>query len=565
MEKENHILIVDDDRLMRVAIQRILAKSDGSFVAEEASDSAAMMNILEEKDIDCVILDYLLVDTDGLSVLEELKKRDIDIPVIMMTGQGDEMIAVKTLKAGAYDYLPKSILSHNDATEILSYTIENAINLHEANVERTRTAIALRKSEERYRSLVEKSPMLIIRFFPDDHIISFVNDTLCSYYGIERSQLAGESIYKYVLNNDMEDIKEVINSLTKENSVTNLEYYSKTGKGMRWQLWTFQALLGPGGEILEYQCIGEDITPLKKAEEELYKQKVYFQSILDSQENMIMVTDKSEIIEANHSLLIYFGYKSLDDLRQAHSDIIELALDVPDYIKETEGIHWIDAVLKDPESSRLISFRSEWRKETKVFSVNISLLSLEREVYVVTFSDVTLLEKRSKTFEEKASLDALTGIFNKDKFNELLESNIEMAKRYDNDLSLIFFDIDHFKKVNDTYGHQTGDYVLQEVVNIISRSMRKSDIFARWGGEEFVVLLPQINIENAIKVADKFRKKIMDFDFRDVKQLTCSFGVTMLGKTDGIDKFVKRADRGLYKAKESGRNRVVGVKASPSE
>ena len=355
---------------------------------------------------------------------------------------------------------------------------------------------------------------------------------------------------------------DIINSLTKKNQVANFNHSFSTEKGIRWQLWTLQAFYDTHGNILEYQCIGEDITPLKEAEKEIYNQKLYFQSILDSQENIIIVMDKREIIEANLTFLIFFGYVNLEEFKKEHSDVIDLALNIPGYISKKKGIHWIDALLKGSSTERLISFKPQGSHTAKIFSVNINILSVaEREVYVVTFSDVTALEHKSKTFEEKASIDALTGIYNKDKFYEIITDQIHVSRKYNINLAIIFFDIDHFKKINDTYGHQTGDDVLQELVTIIKGCIRELDIFARWGGEEFIVILPRTDMTNALKVAEKIRKNIMNSKFKVVKNVTCSFGVTTFSKNDDVDKFINRADKALYKAKESGRNRVVGIKA----
>jgi diguanylate cyclase (GGDEF)-like protein/PAS domain S-box-containing protein len=561
MSNEIKILIIDDDRLIRTAVKRILLKSGLNFDVDEIAGSSLLYEKLKSKKYDCIILDYVLADTTGIDVLKELNNQKIIIPVIMMTGQGDELTAVKALKAGASDYLPKSILTHNDVREILTYTIQNTINLFNIKSGRERTANALRKSEERYRSLVEHSPMLIMRFFPDDKSLSFVNDGFCKYFNTVRENVIGENVSQYIFDDESSNSDEIIKSLIPESPAISFDHCSKMEKDMKWQLWTLQALYDKQGNILEFQCMGEDITPLKKAEKELNYQKVFFQSILDSLENIIIVTDKNEILEANHSFLIFFGYRNLDEFKKEHSDVIELALDIPGYITKKSKGFWIDDILDGSGSERLISFKPEGVRNAKIFSVNINMLSLEREVYVVTFSDVTALEQKSKTFEEKASIDALTGIFNKDKFYEMISNDIEAAKKNKSNLSLIFFDIDHFKGINDTYGHQTGDDVLQQLATVIRECIREMDIFARWGGEEFIVLLPRTDMDNALKVAEKFRKEVMNTDFKDIKQMTCSFGVTTLNSNDDVDKFVNRADRGLYKAKENGRNRVVGIKA----
>jgi len=181
-------------------------------------------------------------------------------------------------------------------------------------------------------------------------------------------------------------------------------------------------------------------------------------------------------------------------------------------------------------------------------------------MFVVEFSDVTALEERSKEFENRANYDALTHIYNRRRFLELLDRGIKNAQRLNHDLSLVFFDIDHFKNINDTYGHNIGDEVLKSLTALASQTIRSSDVFARWGGEEFLILIESTTLENAAKMAEKLRKVIMEFDFPEVKTVTCSFGVASYHYDETGESFIGRADSALYRAKESGRNRVIGMK-----
>ena len=131
------------------------------------------------------------------------------------------------------------------------------------------------------------------------------------------------------------------------------------------------------------------------------------------------------------------------------------------------------------------------------------------------------------------------------------------AKRYGTPLTLIIFDIDHFKRINDTYGHQTGDQVLLKLAMLVSSNLRDTDIFARWGGEEFTVLAANCETHCPLSLGEKLRKLIEEYDFSDVGKVTCSFGATEFIPGDDQESFVKRADNNLYLAKASGRNRVV--------
>ena len=159
--------------------------------------------------------------------------------------------------------------------------------------------------------------------------------------------------------------------------------------------------------------------------------------------------------------------------------------------------------------------------------------------------------------EKLANYDKLTSIYNRSKIDEFLKQQIEIVKRYHKPLSIIFFDIDNFKSINDTFGHKVGDEVLKEIPSLVAKHIRKSDIFGRWGGEEFLIICPEIDLENATKLAEKLRKVMQEHQFTDVGKVTCSFGVFEVGQNSSIDEAMKEVDKLLYIAKKSGRNKVV--------
>ncbi|MEW6765084.1 MAG: diguanylate cyclase [Pseudomonadota bacterium] len=151
--------------------------------------------------------------------------------------------------------------------------------------------------------------------------------------------------------------------------------------------------------------------------------------------------------------------------------------------------------------------------------------------------------------------DPLTGIANRAKFNMVLQREYDRARRYGTPLSLVLLDIDHFKQINDTQGHLSGDEVLRELTRLIRHNLRSSDHFARWGGEEFVILSPE-SAPLALELAEKLRKLIAEHHFEPVGSVTCSFGVTQCNDNDTLDLCLTRADEALYRAKAHGRNRV---------
>ena len=175
---------------------------------------------------------------------------------------------------------------------------------------------------------------------------------------------------------------------------------------------------------------------------------------------------------------------------------------------------------------------------------------------VVAFHDITARTIASRELERQAATDPLTGICNRLRFGELMEKELTRALRYETPLALIMFDIDHFKVINDSLGHQAGDLVLQELSQKVASHIRQLDVFARWGGEEFMVLVPNSDLEDGAQLAEKLRAMVASSSFSCGKQISCSFGVTRFREGDTMETLAQRADAAMYQAKRQGRNRV---------
>jgi len=173
----------------------------------------------------------------------------------------------------------------------------------------------------------------------------------------------------------------------------------------------------------------------------------------------------------------------------------------------------------------------------------------------------TALESSNKKLELLSSTDPLTKLYNRRKINQILEKEIYKVKRYKTTLSLILFDIDNFKIINDTYGHESGDNVLKKLSSSINSQLRNTDSMARWGGEEFLIVTPMIDIQESSKLAEKLRLHIESIQCKNTIKLTCSFGVTEFDiENDSIDSLVRKADLAMYDAKANGKNRISIIK-----
>jgi diguanylate cyclase (GGDEF)-like protein len=174
-------------------------------------------------------------------------------------------------------------------------------------------------------------------------------------------------------------------------------------------------------------------------------------------------------------------------------------------------------------------------------------------IYVL---DITKRKMAEKEIHLLATTDSLTGIANRREFSAILARELDRAKRYGAPLSLAMYDLDYFKRVNDTFGHDVGDDVLQAVTGLVKENIRTVDVVGRWGGEEFMVLMPASDMQAARNASEKLRLAIAGHHFNKVGNLTVSFGATALEPQDDINSLLKRVDNALYLAKEKGRNRV---------
>lgn len=167
------------------------------------------------------------------------------------------------------------------------------------------------------------------------------------------------------------------------------------------------------------------------------------------------------------------------------------------------------------------------------------------------------LRALNRALERLSVTDNLTGLFNRQKLGEVFENEIQRARRFQHSFSVILLDIDHFKQVNDTHGHQAGDQILIAVARVLEGKTRETDTTGRWGGEEFLIICPHTDLHGARNLADKIRETLVAHDFPTTHHMTASFGISTYRPDDQIDDLIERADTALYRAKHEGRNRVV--------
>jgi len=191
-----------------------------------------------------------------------------------------------------------------------------------------------------------------------------------------------------------------------------------------------------------------------------------------------------------------------------------------------------------------------------VDSKNLELLSINKSLEDRVVQRTEELKEVTERLEELERTDTLTDIHNRYSIMKILDTEVDRAKRYGNPLSVFMYDIDHFKRVNDTHGYRAGDDMLHNLTKIVKNSLRDIDIVGRYGGGEFLVIMPSTILSDAIDVAQRVCETISNHKFNQIKQLTISIGLVELRQDEGMDMLFIRANRLLEKSKESGRNKV---------
>lgn len=315
-----------------------------------------------------------------------------------------------------------------------------------------------------------------------------------------------------------------------------------------------QAEITRDGRGMPLKMLGtvQDITERKLIEQNLAESERKFRTILDVAVDGILMADAQDqtFVTANRAICDMLGYLPEELYRLGVKDI-HPAEALPHVQQQFE--RQLKGEIKVAKNLPV------QRKDGSVFFADVSsapLILAGRPYVVGVFHDVTERKQAEEEIALQATTDPLTGIANRREFHAQLKKEVERSKRYATPLSLIMYDIDHFKRINDTFGHDAGDSVLRELAELVKRHIRTVDTLARWGGEEFMIIMPQSDGMAAGDAAEKLRGEITQHPFKGVGTLTVSFGVTAFTPHDDINAFLKRVDDALYQAKKSGRNRV---------
>ena len=544
MKYENiTILYVEDENSVREMLGKFISRFCGTIYTAENGEVA--LGLYKEYKIDIVISDIKMPKLNGIEMVEEMKKINPNQLVIYTTAHIDSEYLFRAIELQVDGYVSKPV-----DLDKLKKSIEKCL----VEIEAKEALTKLRESEERSRIILESSQLGV--FIYKKKFI-YVNDIFADMMGYTKKELYEMDAWALMDESHIEFVKSaILRRLSGESfplSYSNAVLMHKDGspRTHRVSTETIDYEGGPAG-------LGTtlDITDILQMQGRLKQ----LAQAMEQMDEMVRITDKDGYITyANEALTRHTGYKKSELIGQTnsifksgkHQDSFYAELYETIALKQTYKTIFINAK-KDG------SIYYEEQVVTPILNEESNLV----EYYVSTSKDVTERIKTQEKLKVLATTDTLTGILNRYSLNQKIDEEIRRVKRYDGIFSLMMFDIDFFKKVNDSYGHDVGDYVLKEFSKIIFEGIRDTDIFGRWGGEEFILLAPSEDLKGAMELSEKIRKSIEQYDFNDVGTITVSIGITTCNGYAEKEKLLKKVDDALYEAKERGRNRVIHQKCT---
>lgn len=450
---------------------------------------------------------------------------------------------------GQIRFVQEECVHHWDENGEITHSIGTIMDVSE----RVWSENNIQSLKEQYQSLVQSIPEIVFRCQVDRNwTMLYLNDAVEQITGYPASDFIfnRKRSWSSVIHPDDQALIEYVESGEIEQGKTyELEYrlLHQSGEIVYVKEHGKRMVLENGDQVIE--GIISDITSEKLT---LLK----LQQFINTQSQIIVVCNANKLTFANQSFFKFFGYENLPSFLEAKNSLTDCFIKQDEFFDQSKikpgQADWIEAINALPGNKRIVLMENINKNR---FAFSVSINAFDQDSLIISFNDISDTVKENIDWKYRASHDPLTGTFNRNFLEKNYQELVHDMTRFGKDVGLILFDIDHFKNINDTYGHNRGDKVLKELVNLIHGHVRDSDRLIRWGGEEFMLLFPADSKEAVEKFANNLRERIEEHSMADLA-VTCSFGGTLVKKDEKFKKAISRADQALYFVKEHGRNAV---------
>jgi len=563
------VIMLVDDRVTNLTILGQFAKSVEAGVTVCPFDNpVSALEGLSETAPDLIVTDFLMPGLNGEEFVRRCREHPTtaEVPIIVVTAYGEGEYRYRALEAGATDFLLNPVDGREFCTrarnlltlrrqqlvirkraESLQVELEEAIQQH---------AKEILDREKKLRRVINTVPALVRAADPDGRLI-FVNSYHERFFPFDLS-VADGGAKRDLFGEEYASRHETMNRQMVESrgEVRDVEEVLKDLAGRERMLLTNKApLCDDDGHVTSVVTVSLDITELKRGEQAMRESEERFRSLVEGSVMGIVIDVGGNPVFANQTFADIFGYRGPDEILELKSlDAIYAPTDL------MRIQHYRDARAKGESAPEDYEYQGR-RKDGSLIWLQSrvrSILWKGRRAVQSTITDITLRKEYEERLHRQANFDWITDLPNRVLALDRLNSAVISARRHDRKVGLLYIDLDHFKKVNDTLGHAAGDQLLKEAAKRIKHCVREEDTVARLSGDEFAIVLPDINTAmDTETVANKLLEAFsLPFDLDGQEAfVTASIGVTVC-PDDGDDPnvLIQNADAAMYRAKEQGRN-----------
>ncbi|WP_104372333.1 GGDEF domain-containing response regulator [Desulfocucumis palustris] len=545
------ILVVDDDRAERQMFRSAL-ENDGYQVIE-AENGVEAVELFEKSTPHIILMDIMMPVMSGIDACRVIRglPGGNRLPLVMISEPEEDDMIHRALNAGVDEFITRPVnfplLRRRVKLLLRSKLAEESLKSDaEIGLARLQAVLSSMQQGVVFVDVLDR--------------ITEINQYACDLVEKKREEIINHSLWKMLPEDTDQRLRNVLEDYKAGNSLAPVSIHNWIRQG-EFTI-TVQPVQKDDHYLGTLLCI-IDISPLIEARRTLEFEKCLQDKILQTAATAIYIVNSyGEIVNVNDEFCLITGFDR-EEILGRHLLMLKS--------KCQEKCVFFDTARTEPILKHQCTMTS---KDGRLLSIlkNINILRDDRGHFtggIVSFIDITKIveakeeaERAREHAEHLASVDYLTGLLNRRVFMERLGQEVDRARRESSPVGIILADIDGFKKVNDTYGHQAGDVVLQVFASRISCFSRSYDFVGRYGGEEFITCLPGANCEQTLKIAERTRLAVQEqcipLPGCDCINITASFGVACIepGSDANVDWLIARADEALYRAKSGGRNRV---------